>query len=81
MRQRAASTSFLLVSSRSRSATNLLSPDRAHFPTFSALALMRCSNRKSRSVWQLFCMFRDLKWHIYEPFPESPDLREGTPQG
>ena len=29
---------------------------------------------KSREVWQLFCQFRDLKWHAYEPLPESPEL-------
>ena len=31
---------------------------------------------KSRGAWQLFCMFRDLKWHAYEPLPESLDLAE-----
>lgn len=25
----------------------------------------------SRKVWQLFCKFRDDRWHGYEPFPES----------
>jgi len=29
---------------------------------------------KSRRVWELYCMFRDLKWHHYEPLPEAPDL-------
>jgi hypothetical protein len=29
---------------------------------------------KTRQAWQLFCMFRDLKWHAYEPLPESPAL-------
>ena len=29
---------------------------------------------KSANSWKLFCMFRDLKWRAYEPFPESPDL-------
>jgi hypothetical protein len=29
---------------------------------------------KSAAVWQLFCQFRDLKWHSYEPLPESNDL-------
>jgi Protein of unknown function (DUF3024)/Domain of unknown function (DUF6429) len=29
---------------------------------------------KTRATWQLYCMFRDLKWHRYEPFPESPDI-------
>jgi len=24
--------------------------------------------------WRLFCQFRDLKWHGYEPLPEAPDL-------
>ena len=24
--------------------------------------------------WRLYCMFRDLKWHGYEPLPEAPDL-------
>ena len=24
--------------------------------------------------WRLFCMFSDLKWRGYEPFPEAPDL-------
>ena len=23
---------------------------------------------------ELFCQFRDLKWHSYEPLPESSDL-------
>jgi hypothetical protein len=31
---------------------------------------------KNRRVWQLFCMWRDLKWHRYEPISESPDLAE-----
>jgi len=25
---------------------------------------------KSRRVWELFCVYRDLKWHVYEPLPE-----------
>jgi hypothetical protein len=29
---------------------------------------------KSAEVWQLFCQFRDLKWHSYEPLPEAPSL-------
>ena len=29
---------------------------------------------KSRDNWKLFCMLRDLKWHRYEPFPESREL-------
>lgn len=29
---------------------------------------------KSRQVWQLFCMHRDLRWHVYHRLPESPDL-------
>jgi len=29
---------------------------------------------KSKAVWQLFCQFADLRWHLYAPFPESPDL-------
>lgn len=29
---------------------------------------------KNRQTWQLFCQFRDLNWHIYEPLPESRDL-------
>jgi hypothetical protein len=29
---------------------------------------------KSRETWQLYCQFRDLKWHAYEPLAESPDL-------
>ena len=29
---------------------------------------------KSKEVWQLFCQFRDLKWHAYEPLRVSPDL-------
>ena len=24
--------------------------------------------------WRLFCQFRDLKWHGYEPLPESESL-------
>ena len=24
--------------------------------------------------WRLFCMFRDLKWHGYQPLPEAPAL-------
>ena len=31
---------------------------------------------KSRSTWQLYCMFRDLKWRPYEPLRESTDLAE-----
>lgn len=29
---------------------------------------------KAAQRWRLFCQFRDLKWHSYDPFPESPDL-------
>jgi hypothetical protein len=29
---------------------------------------------KSRRVWELYCMLRDLKWHHYEPLPEAPAL-------
>lgn len=29
---------------------------------------------KTRHVWRLFCMHRDLRWHAYQPLPESPDL-------
>jgi hypothetical protein len=29
---------------------------------------------KSRSQWQLYCMMHDLKWHRYEPLPDSPDV-------
>lgn len=29
---------------------------------------------KSTGRWKLFCMFRDLKWRGYEPFPESREL-------
>jgi len=29
---------------------------------------------KSSDHWKLFCMLRDLKWHRYEPFPESREL-------
>lgn len=29
---------------------------------------------KSTGHWKLFCMFRDLKWHGYEPFPKSRAL-------
>jgi hypothetical protein len=29
---------------------------------------------KTRQTWQLYCMLRDLKWHSYEPLPESPDV-------
>lgn len=31
---------------------------------------------KSRGTWQLFCMFRDLKWRAYEPLRESLDLAD-----
>jgi hypothetical protein len=31
---------------------------------------------RSRATWRLYCMFRDLKWHAYEPLPESTDLSE-----
>ena len=31
---------------------------------------------RARHVWQLFCMFRDLKWHRYQPLPEAESLRE-----
>ena len=30
---------------------------------------------KSTDRWRLFCLFRDLKWRRYEPFPESPNSR------
>jgi hypothetical protein len=23
----------------------------------------------TKQIWQLYCMRRDLKWHLYEPFP------------
>ena len=29
---------------------------------------------KSTNRWKLLCMFRDLKWRGYEPFPESHEL-------
>ena len=29
---------------------------------------------KSADRWKLFCMLRDLKWHGYEPLPESREL-------
>ena len=29
---------------------------------------------KANDRWKLFCMFRDLKWRGYEPFPESREL-------
>jgi hypothetical protein len=29
---------------------------------------------KSKEVWRLYCQFRDLEWHAYDPLPESPDL-------
>lgn len=29
---------------------------------------------RSGRIWRLFRMLRDLKWHGYEPFPESRDL-------
>jgi hypothetical protein len=28
----------------------------------------------TKGLWELSCQFRDLKWHSYEPLPESPDL-------
>ena len=28
----------------------------------------------SRKVWQLFCRFRDGRWHAYEPLPDSPSF-------
>ena len=28
----------------------------------------------SRRRWLLYCQLSDLKWHRYEPLPESPDL-------
>jgi hypothetical protein len=31
---------------------------------------------KRRATWQLFCVFRDLKWPAYEPLRESADLAE-----
>lgn len=30
--------------------------------------------RKNAQRWLLYCMFRDLKWHAYEPLPEADDL-------
>jgi hypothetical protein len=29
---------------------------------------------KNRRRWQLFCVWRDLKWHRYDHLPESRDL-------
>ena len=29
---------------------------------------------KSRRVWRLYCQFRDLRWHQYEPLDEAPDF-------
>jgi hypothetical protein len=29
---------------------------------------------KSAQRWLLYCMFRDLKWHEYEPLPEADEL-------
>ena len=26
---------------------------------------------QSRREWQLYCQFRDLKWHLYEPRPSA----------
>ena len=26
---------------------------------------------KNRRVWELFCVYRDLKWHVYEPLPAA----------
>jgi hypothetical protein len=31
---------------------------------------------KSRATWHLYCMFRDLKWRAYKPFPEAGDLAD-----
>lgn len=31
---------------------------------------------RTRHVWQLFCMYRDLKWHRYAPLPEAESFRE-----
>ena len=31
---------------------------------------------RARHVWELFCMFRDLKWHKYQPLPEAESLGE-----
>lgn len=30
---------------------------------------------KSQATWRLYCMMSDLKWHTYEPLPESPDVK------
>lgn len=37
-------------------------------------AVARFRYVKSRHVWQLFCVHRDLRWHTYQRLPESPDL-------
>lgn len=29
---------------------------------------------KRSQLWRLYCMFRDLEWHAYDPLAESPDL-------
>jgi hypothetical protein len=39
-------------------------------------AVAKFQFNKSRGTWQLFCMFRDLKWRAYEPLRESLDLAD-----
>lgn len=29
---------------------------------------------KTSASWHLFCLHRDLRWHEYQPLPESPEL-------
>jgi hypothetical protein len=29
---------------------------------------------KSRRVWRLYCQFRDLRWHEYQPLDEADDF-------
>ena len=29
---------------------------------------------KNQNVWKLYSMRQDLKWHLYEPFPESTTI-------
>lgn len=31
---------------------------------------------KSRKIWKLYWMRADLKWHSYQPFPESKGIEE-----
>jgi hypothetical protein len=31
---------------------------------------------KSKKIWKLFWMRADLKWHSYEPFPDSTSLEK-----